>query len=158
MIEVKGNNPSGNKKNPLLWKKKKPLGERGKIINAFGENDTWPYRKEGRDAFQRPETFIFVIILIVKRLTRISTDFNYQSYRQEEILIKLITSMQNQVQSCKLVQFEKSINKEFEKKKLLGNNPSGNKKNLIMGKKPFRGEREKQILLGERPLNKKDVM
>jgi len=39
---------------------------------------------------------------ISKKLRRISTKFDYQSYQQEEILIKLVTPIQNQVQRRKL--------------------------------------------------------
>jgi len=36
------------------------------------------------------------------KLRRISTEFDYQSYQQEDTLIKLFTLIQNQVQSCRL--------------------------------------------------------
>jgi len=49
---------------------------------------------------------------ISKKLRRMSTKFDYQSYQQEKILIKLITPIQIQVQSYK---FSPSPNKPINK-------------------------------------------
>jgi len=44
-----------------------------------------------------------------KKLKRISTKFDYQSYQQEEIFINFATPIKNQVQSCKFSQIRKNL-------------------------------------------------